>query len=85
MSKSFDFKNLIEQNSIKTRCLINEKDKVAFVPIFKNASTWGTEFFDTYWNLNIDRNWNQHDLSDYTFIVFLRDPYKRHLSGLCEY
>lgn len=70
---------------ISPRCYGNEALKYAYVPIPKNAHTWGRKFFDTQCQMRTPYNWQIDDLSDFSFIVFLRDPIERWIKGITTY
>lgn len=63
----------------------DEGSELAFVPIHKNAHTWGVDFFSINYgfkriqDLTIDRQ------KDLRYIVFLRDPIERWYSGATQY
>lgn len=63
----------------------DEDSELVFVPIHKNAHTWGVNFFSVNYGfekikeLTIDRQKDLH------YIVFLRDPIERWYSGATQY
>lgn len=72
-------------NVYTPHCLGNDSINFAFVPIFKNASSWGRDYFKYGCNMDKSYNWLVDDMSNHSFIVFLRDPIERWLTGISTY
>jgi hypothetical protein len=59
--------------------------ELCYVPIYKNAHTWGEKFFaETYGWENIEFLYYKNPLQ-YKNIVFLRDPLERWYSGVTQF
>lgn len=56
-----------------------------YIPIYKNANTWGKEFFLRTCNWQFNRSNSPNDLTNNKYIIFLRDPIERWISGAVEY
>lgn len=59
--------------------------ELAFVPIHKNAHTWGVEFFSKNYGFTKIENLTVKDQKDLRYIVFLRDPIERWYSGAVQF
>jgi hypothetical protein len=59
--------------------------KMAFVPIHKNAHTWGVEFFSVNYGLTKLENLSADERDSLGHIVFLRDPIERWYSGAVQF
>jgi len=66
----------------KNLCLISDSSEYGYILISKNASSYCRSFFTTGCNWTYDRYEN---FPDTKFIVCLRDPISRWVSGICEY
>lgn len=55
---------------------------LCYVPIPKNASIWGEHFFGN--NLGFTKELYRYT-SDKKYIIILREPYDRWITGICEY
>lgn len=58
----------------------NEELPYVYVPIFKNAHTFGKNYFKAIADFNKTENWQGKKQ-----IVFLRDPYERWVSAVCQW
>ena len=64
----------------------NETLNAYYIPILKNAHTWGVEFFQENYNFKkLDELTLFNAPSDTSIIVFLRDPIERWYSGIAQY
>lgn len=67
---------------------IYHKNNFIYLPMQKNASSWGSNFFSNIkWEKIsiIDKNKQDQFISDKNIIVFLRHPMDRWYSGIAEY
>ena len=62
----------------------NIKDNLCYAPIPKNASVWGNKIFGEYLNFQKNEYVSEKNLNK-KFIVFLRDPLDRWLSGITQF
>jgi len=62
-------------------CRVRHEDKLVYVNIPKNATAWTKQIF-----CGQEHNFINEPLpDDYQYLVILRDPHKRVVSGICEW
>lgn len=71
-------------SQLEKTCYSNSK-KWAYIPIAKCASIFGTMYFTEGYDLTEKQDWSSTSNKDKNFIIFLRDPIKRWLSGVSEF
>ena len=77
------------------RCITADSTKWAYIPIHKNASSNGREFFVNTCGWNLEYDWCEINASghvndttktkDKQFLIFMREPISRWISGVSEY
>ena len=65
--------------------LSNKRRKLAYIPVYKNASSWGVHNLQKCCRMSRKDNRTQNTLVDYKIIFFIREPLKRWISGISQY
>jgi len=65
-------------------CYTNDT-KWAYIPIPKCASLFGMKYFIDGYKMTDQRDWSEDKTFDKNFIIFIRNPLKRWMSGLTEF